>query len=94
MNTLGFTVPRIDETLAPYAIKSFKLYKEKFIQSKMKTIMDVMGYTSEHEVYHNFKTKIEIEAEEEAMKEVRRDMEQGFQGLEIKLNTVASSRGD
>lgn len=94
MNTLGFTVPRIDETLVPYAIKSFKLYREKFIQSKMKTIMDVMGYTSEHEVYHNFKTKIEIEAEEEAMKEVRRDMEQGFQGLEIKLNTVASSRGD
>lgn len=94
MNTLGFTVPRIDETLIPYAIKSFKLYREKFIQSKMKTIMDVMGYTSEHEVYHNFKTKIEIEAEEEAMKEVRRDMEQGFQGLEIKLNTVASSRGD
>lgn len=29
-----------------------------------------------------------------AMDKVKRDLEQGFQGLEIKLNTVASSRGD
>ena len=28
------------------------------------------------------------------MKKVRRELEQGIQGLEIKLNTVASSRGD
>ena len=28
------------------------------------------------------------------MKKVRRNLEQGFQGLEIKLNSVASSRGD
>ena len=29
-----------------------------------------------------------------AMTKVRRELEQGIQGLEIKLNTVASSRGD
>jgi ribonucleoside-triphosphate reductase len=33
-------------------------------------------------------------AEEEALKDVRRDFEQGFQGWEYKFNTVASSRGD
>lgn len=33
-------------------------------------------------------------AEEEALKDVNRDFEQGFQGWEYKFNTVASSRGD
>ncbi len=33
-------------------------------------------------------------AEEVAISEVQRDMEQGFQGWEYKFNTVASSRGD
>lgn len=33
-------------------------------------------------------------AEEEAVKDVRKDMLQGFQGWEYKFNTVASSRGD
>lgn len=33
-------------------------------------------------------------AEEEAIKDITRDFEQGFQGWEYKFNTVASSRGD
>ena len=33
-------------------------------------------------------------AHDYAMKKVKRDFEQGFQGLEYKLNTVGSSRGD
>ena len=33
-------------------------------------------------------------AEEEAMKDVKREFEQGFQGLEYKFNSVSSSRGD
>ncbi len=36
----------------------------------------------------------EVRAEEEAVKDVQRDFEQGFQGWEYKFNTVASSRGD
>ena len=32
--------------------------------------------------------------EEEALKDVEREFEQGFQGWEYKFNTVASSRGD
>ena len=33
-------------------------------------------------------------AREEALKDVQRDMEQGFQGWEYKFNSVASCRGD
>ena len=33
-------------------------------------------------------------AEEETMKDITKDFEQGFQGWEYKFNTVASSRGD
>ena len=36
----------------------------------------------------------EERADEEAMKDITRDFEQGFQGWEYKFNTVASSRGD
>lgn len=36
----------------------------------------------------------EAAAEEEALKDVAREFEQGFQGWEYKFNTVASSRGD
>ena len=36
----------------------------------------------------------EERAKEEALKDVERDFEQGFQGWEYKFNTVASSRGD
>ena len=36
----------------------------------------------------------EDRAEIEAIKKANRDLEQGIQGLEIKLNSVASSRGD
>lgn len=37
---------------------------------------------------------IDDKAHEYAMKKTRRDLEQGIQGLEYKLNSVASSRGD
>lgn len=90
----GFTVPRIDEIVSVYAKKSFDKYAEKHYNSKLKSVMSVMGYTSEDDVYQNFKTNIREQAENEAWEDVRKDMEQGFQGLEIKLNTVASSRGD
>ncbi|MBO4902628.1 MAG: anaerobic ribonucleoside-triphosphate reductase [Lachnospiraceae bacterium] len=36
----------------------------------------------------------EERAEEETIKDIERDFEQGFQGWEYKFNTVASSRGD
>ncbi len=39
-------------------------------------------------------TGVEEKAEEYAMKKVRRDFDQGWQGLEYQLTTVGSSRGD
>ena len=68
----GFTVPRIDTILVPYAEMSYKATVKKYVE---------LGVIRE-------------KAEEIAYKEIKRTMYQGFQGLEIKLNTFASSRGD
>ena len=75
----GFTVPEVDKILSPYAAKSYKKYLAEYDE----TMADagIIAINSEkREAY--------------AMKKVQRDMEQGFQGIEMKLNTVGSSRGD
>lgn len=68
----GFTVPSVEEILAPYAEKSYAMYVEKY-----------KGFGLPEE-----------KAEEIALADVKRDMEQGFQGWEYKFNSVSSSRGD
>ncbi len=68
----GFTLPSVETVLKPYAEKSYKHYKEKYL---------ALGISEER-------------AEEETIKDLERDFEQGFQGWEYKFNTVASSRGD
>ena len=68
----GFTVPSVEEILAPYAEKSYAMYVEK---------------------YKGFGIPTE-KAEDIALADVKRDMEQGFQGWEYKFNSVSSSRGD
>ena len=68
----GFTVPGVEEILAPYAEKSYAMYVEKY---------ENLGLSKE-------------KAEEIALADVKRDMEQGFQGWEYKFNSVSSSRGD
>ena len=73
----GFTVPEMDKVLAPYAEKSYKKYKEEFIN-----YADPLW------------NGVEERAEEYAINKVRRDFDQGWQGIEYKLNTVGSSRGD
>ena len=79
----GFTVPEVDKILAPYAEKSYWKYRKEYA--------DVCGY-----VERDNNTRIEntIGAEEWAINKVKRDFEQGWQGIEYKLNTVGSSRGD
>lgn len=57
-----------------------KPYAEKSYEKYLKKYMD-LGISEER-------------ADEEAMKDITRDFEQGFQGWEYKFNTVASSRGD
>jgi anaerobic ribonucleoside-triphosphate reductase len=85
----GFTVPRIDEILSKYAKKSYEKYKKEYLEKKEK-VLDLVS----DEVKEQTHSEIEKQVEEEAWATLERDMEQGFQGLEIKLNTVASSRGD
>jgi len=78
----GFTVPEIDKILAPYANLSYKKY-----------------YNEEMETLKRFKKdgfeKSDIDYIEcKCNAKVKREYEQGFQGLEYKLNSVGSSRGD
>ena len=73
----GFTVPEVDKILAPYAMKSYRKYKEEFAKYADPSW-----------------TNVEAQAEKYARDKVKRDCDQGWQGIEYKLNTVGSSRGD
>ena len=73
----GFTVPEVDKILAPYAEKSFRKYKEEYIEYADPAWPDVESHALRY-----------------AQQKVRRDCDQGWQGIEYKLNTVGSSRGD
>ena len=69
----GFTVPEIDDILAPYAEKSYR--------SHLDTLKD-MDLDLDEETL-----------EEQAKKLTLREIEQGVQGFETKLNTISSSLG-
>ncbi len=58
-------------------------YAEKSYQRYIAEIMDIKG-----------ETVASADTLNRANEKVRRDYEQGFQGIEMKLNTVGSSRGD
>lgn len=78
----GFTIPRVDTVLAPYAEKSYQMYLEEYYK-----IYDSCVETIDEE-------QRSINADKYATEKVRKDFEQGFQGWEYKFNTVGSSRGD
>lgn len=75
----GFTVPEIDKILEPYAEKSYFKYMNEYL--------DIVKVECPDQ-------DMQKKATAYAMEKVRRDFEQGFQGIEMKLNTVGSSRGD
>lgn len=74
----GFSISEIDKLLAPYAEKSYQKYLTEY-----QTICDDLGANYDLD-----------KADKYATNKVRRDMEQGFQGFEMKFNSVSSSRGD
>ncbi len=74
----GFTVPEVDKMLSPYAEKSYKKYYKEIME--ITSMVEGSGFT---DLYNEY-----------AMDKVKRDFEQGWQGIEYKLNTVGSSRGD
>lgn len=79
----GFTVPEVDKILKPYAEKSYKKYFDEFYE-----IQEMIE--PDNFIILDNPTK----PNEYAMKKLKRDFQQGFQGWEYKFNTVSSSRGD
>ena len=86
----GFTVPEVDKILAPYAQKSYDKYVQEYKEDSMELLKEL------HITFARglFQPIIDLLADRKAMKKVKREFEQGFQGIEYKLNTVGSSRGD
>ena len=78
----GFTVPEVDKILKPYAKKSYEKYKKEYFDI---TDEFINGLSQNHLI---------DKAHEYATNKVQRDFEQGWQGIEMKLNSVGSSRGD
>lgn len=88
----GFTIPNIDVTLAPYAEKSFN---KRFDKLRLAAIRSLSEVGIDYEQLPDAKKDVLNEQwREEAMIQLKKECESVFQGLEIKLNTVASSRGD
>lgn len=81
---MGFTVPEVDKILVPYAEKSYNKYIKEF-RNVENTVLSNVKWSGE------IKENI---GHEYAMNKVKRDFEQGWQGIEYKLNSVGSSRGD
>ena len=77
----GFSLSEIDKLLAPYAEKSYKKYYNEYC-STTAPFSNTSGID------------IDDQANQYALRKVERDFEQGFQGWEMKFNSVASSRGD
>lgn len=78
----GFTIPRVDSILVPYAKKSYDFYIQEYVDI-------IFGATG-----LGIDRSVGSKADKYAMKKVRREFEQGWQGIEYKLNTVGSARGD
>lgn len=78
----GFTVPEADKILEPYAEKSYRKYFDEF-----KDISFCVDSEFDNDLLNDI-------ADKYATNKVHRDFEQGWQGIEYKLNSVSSSRGD
>ena len=86
----GFSLSEIDKLLAPYAEKSYNSYVSEY-KEDAKELIEALHINFAQKLMQPIINKL---ADKKAMRKVRRDMEQGFQGWEMKFNSVASSRGD
>lgn len=86
----GYSISNVDKLLGKYAEMSYdKYYKEELnILLENSESLGCWPLTDSQE------RNIEDKAHHIAMSKVKRDYEQGFQGWEMKFNSVASSRGD
>lgn len=103
----GFTIPEIDTFLEPYAEKSYKTFYQERYDDVYQNEMEKIDFLIEHKAFFlpnnsdkleklikDAKDKADVKAKEYALKKTQRECEQGMQGIEYKLNTVGSSRGD
>lgn len=86
----GYTMPRVDTILAPYAEKSYQKYKEEYLLNANNICAKVLSCDN----IPDWEYISDELADEYATQKVRRDFEQGFQAWEYRFNTVGSSRGD
>ncbi len=75
----GFTVPEVDTILTPYAKKTYDRFYKEYMELTETDEDDDEGVER---------------AKDWAWEKTERECEQGYQGIEYKLNSVGSSRGD
>ena len=83
---------RVDDLLAPYVKKSHEMYKKE-IKELLSVILKPKQLEKNKKIFGR-KLNIDNVIDEWALRKAVKDLEQGAQGLEYKLNSVASSRGD
>lgn len=86
----GLTWPQVDEDLAPYCQKSYDFYfnqRQKELDKSRNWIERVYAKLFK-------KNKDKRENDEYAYERVKREIEQGYQGIEHTYNSVQSCRGD
>lgn len=88
----GFTVPEIDKILEPYAQKSYDMYRKEYLDIASELLND--NATKDDYVHVDWEYISDNMARSYALKKVEYDFKQGWQGLEMRLNSVGSSRGD
>ncbi len=86
----GFTVPEVDKILEPYAEKSYKKYVNEY-KENTKELLRELHISFVEKAFNPIIDKL---ANKNSTNKVQRDFEQGWQGIEMKLNSVGSSRGD
>ena len=74
----GLTWPQVDENLSYYCIKSYKFYLQEYSK-----IIEDAGCTVDPR-----------KADDYAYRKVKREVQQGYQGIEHTFNSVSSCRGD
>ena len=74
----GLTIPQVDEVLSPYCEKSYEFYINQY-----KEIVSETDGTYDPD-----------KADKYAEERVRREITQGYQGIEHTFNSVSSCRGD
>ena len=90
---MGFTVPEVDSVLLPYAEKSYNNFYQEKLRIENEMIEELKNDLSVEKIAE-LEEKAKEKAKEYAFKKTLRECEQGMQGIEYKLNTVGSSRGE